>query len=284
MFTTWRHRAKKVHAREVVLRNWRHLSPRIQPLIFTRTDVLRDRCLTENWLALPEDEIRCVNKIPTLRGMFNSAMSTVNSRLYGFSNGDLVFAKDFVKSIDAILSNESLNNKPLLILAKRLNIEYRLYRNTAFSYDDIPRIAKQGEYPKEGSSDIFITNKLFPWKQALDLVIGRMGVGMWLSAFARALNVTLIDVTNTSTVLHLTTDGNLESLKNIDMNCNHDIIKANNLTCDSYSVGFIDCADHVTNYTHNEDIRIFKKQYFNSYCFSPAFYRFVDKIKAKLSD
>ncbi|XP_055958833.1 uncharacterized protein LOC126830477 [Patella vulgata] len=56
------------------------------------------------------------------------------------------------------------------------------------------------------------------------VVVGRIGIGMWIVSYARAVNATIIDITKTVRAIHMTTkSGNFESHWKPNSKCNHEL-------------------------------------------------------------
>ncbi|ESO94554.1 hypothetical protein LOTGIDRAFT_161255 [Lottia gigantea] len=256
--TTWTKTFQKDPVHKVVIENWVNISKQVKPVLVSQEGNIRMEVNSSDWSIISEVETEC-DRIPTLRGVLKKIMSKFTSKLYGFSNSDLIFGKDFWTSVKMVLGHSSLLKKPILILGKRINVKFN--RSETYHIHDIPTIAQRGSYPAEGSSDIFITNKLFPWSNIPKIVVGRMGLGMWIVGYARAQNVTLIDITNTSTILHLTTNiGIQESGYARNHSFNIDLLHKLGFGAAHFQLGSLDCVDRFTQYDTEGKVQIQKRK------------------------
>ncbi|XP_067675455.1 uncharacterized protein [Haliotis asinina] len=254
LFSTWINKRGKEHVQRSVLETWRTWVPQITPVLLTDDPGARLNAEKSGWQVRRVGETGCGNtSMPTLRGMFNDINAQYKGTAYmvGFANGDLVFDDGLLNTMRAFVKQESdvLKTRPVMVLGKRLNVDMK-DNVTVTDVSQVKGHAARGRYPGEGSSDYFITNHLFPWDRVPEIVIGRMGFGMWITAYARANNVTLYDVTKTVTAVHMTTkEGIFESGKSPNTWCNHNLINANHLKPKSYECGWIDCARRRSTYT-----------------------------------
>ncbi|ESO85016.1 hypothetical protein LOTGIDRAFT_168278 [Lottia gigantea] len=243
LFTSWVDVPEKDLVHGNVVRMWRKWKPLIKPLFFYSSASTGKRLEKEGWLVQPVSKTGCgVTEMPTIKDMFLDAMKNHESVLYGYANGDITFDDGMPKAIDYVVNMDVVREKPVLVLVRRTNVDFsngpELDANS-----DITEMYNEGKALKDGSSDGFFTNKLFPWKYLPDIVIGRIGIGMWLASYARAMNVTVIDITKTVKAIHMTTkSGNSESHFKKNGRCNHVIYGRLKLSPTSWGCGFITCA------------------------------------------
>ena len=193
-------------------------------------------------MTAPLPAVAC-GGIPLLREMFLVAVNTSpDARLFGFVNGDLLLGAELRDTLRRVLEDTVAEWEPVLLLLRRLNLPFAEAFHVS-DLDTVERLKARATKVPHGSSDAFITNRLFPWRRIPEVVPGRPGIGMWLVAAARALGVTVIDLTNTVTVLHMTSSaGNLESHKLGNPSCNVQLYRRLGLMPSSWLCGHIDCA------------------------------------------
>ncbi|KAK3741514.1 hypothetical protein RRG08_018131 [Elysia crispata] len=233
LFSTWIDKPEKREAHDNVLRTWRLWEPLVVPLVFTNDSNITTRAHSFGWKVLPEPRCGCISGrgVPLLREMYRSAMATFDSHLYAFVNGDLLLGNGMLSTIEAIVKDKALMAKPLMGLINRINVDF--YHTKS-----------DGKPMTDGSSDGFITNKLFPWQHVPDIVPGRKGVAMWLVSYAREMGVATVDVSGSLRAVHMmaTKFGNNES----GGNCNHKIYNKLRIKPKSWFCGFFKCAQYKT--------------------------------------
>ncbi|ESO94054.1 hypothetical protein LOTGIDRAFT_153537 [Lottia gigantea] len=243
LFTTWIDVAEKDIVHRNVFRTWRKWLPLIKPLFFYINASTGNRLKKEGWLVRPVPKTGCGDSnMPIMRDMFLDAVTNYKSVLYGYANGDITFDNGIQKAIDHLVESTVVQEKPVLILVRRTNVDFsnspELDENS-----NITEMYNKGKAVMDGSSDGFFTNKLFPWEYVPNAVVGRIGIGMWLVSYARAMNVTVIDITKTVRAIHMTTkSGNLESNFKKNVRCNHVIYGQLNIVPSSWGCGHILCA------------------------------------------
>ncbi|KAK6173118.1 hypothetical protein SNE40_016637 [Patella caerulea] len=243
MFTTWTDNEEKSLVHANVMNSWQFWKPLVKPLFFYSNKTTGDRMKKSGWLTLPVSNTACgTSKIPVIRDMFLDAMKNYDSPLYGYANGDISFDNGMSTAINFLKESDIVREKPVMILVRRTNVDFSngplLNKSSNFT-----EILKRGQPLTDGSSDGFFTNKLFPWKYIPDVVVGRIGIGMWIVSYARAVNATIIDITKTVRAIHMTTkSGNYESHWKPNSKCNHELYAKYQAKPSNWGCGHINCA------------------------------------------
>ena len=248
LFTSWTDNKDKSLVYQKTTATWGKLLPAAQPGMFSNETPIVNKTSVARWRVHDISERAC-GGVPTLRGMFLDAVRVYGHAypLFGFSNGDILYDQSLVDTTRQVVLQlgRTFHTKPVLILGKRLNVN--IHKCLSLNVSDLSVLVSSGKYPVEGSSDLFITNSRFPWKDVPALVVGRVGFGMWLVSFARARGVIVIDVTRTTRAIHMTTRaGNFESSDSVNRLCNLRLVRQLGLVPRSYRCGWIDCANHHT--------------------------------------
>ncbi|KAK6173119.1 hypothetical protein SNE40_016638 [Patella caerulea] len=260
LFTSWVDTKEKSLVHMNVMNSWKFWKLLVKPLFFYSNKTTGDRMKKSGWLTLPVSNTACgTSKIPVIRDMFLDAMKNYDSPLYGYANGDITFDEGISTSIKFLSENAIIREKPVMILIRRTNVDFTngplLNRSSNFT-----EIRLRGKVLNDGSSDGFFTNTLFPWKYIPDIVIGRMGIAMWLVSYARAVNATLIEISKTVQVIHMTTkSGNYESHSTQNVYCNHELYKKFNAYPTTWGCGHIHCASLELKADKNGNIILKKK-------------------------
>ena len=199
------------------------------------------------WYGLPLPKTACEG-VPILREMFFVAMREFpKAQLFAFANGDLLFGADLGVTIQHVLRQPMVTTSPLLLLAHRDNLNFTGPQELNLTdVELVPHLKLKAKKLLDGSSDIFMTNRLFPWRHAPDIVVGRMSIGMSLVAMSQVLNVTIINLSKTVTVLHMTSiAGKKESKRNPTFFCNDKMFKRVGLIQRGYRrCPYIECAPY----------------------------------------
>ncbi|XP_041354905.1 uncharacterized protein LOC121372572 [Gigantopelta aegis] len=262
LMSTWNETGEKTLVHGNVLRTWKLWQPTVIPLLFSNDSALTSRALANDWQVLPLLSVTC-GEMPIMRDMYLQAMAKQDSVFYGFANSDILLSEGVRRTVSVISELELSHTRPVMLLISRTNVNF-----SAGPYlDDVSRMndfIKKGWPLKDGSSDVFITNRLFPWKNVPDVVIGRLGIGMWIVSYARTMNVTVIDISKTTSAIHMTTKaGNYESHWKPNSKCNHRIYEKLAIKPPSWRCGFIGCAAMETNYgRQNGKIRVTGRNWF----------------------
>ena len=250
IFTTWpdsdNEEKRRIH--NITLRNWSMFKPRLQIYVFTNSSV--DKVLAESYKAKVFPILHHNGGgAPVLRWMFQQAKehSGGNSHFYGYVNSDILFTDMFIQTLDEISMRKN-NSKPLLIVGRRTNVMDVTYEE-ADTFDDLSHAAAgRGEQFGTNAEDFFITNSAYPWKNMLDVVVGRLAYDNWIVAHSLCkLHVDVIDVSDTVLAVHQSTKagGNFEGFKSEHAHYNNALFKVHGLN-PTWENGFTTCAPERT--------------------------------------
>lgn len=221
LFTTWGHDEEKVQIHENTIKNWASFRPFIRPVLFSNDSSLTKLCRTNGWDVLPQTKVS-KEGIPILKYMFIEILSRYKSTFYGFANSDMLFTSDLLHTLHGVLTSSLFDTtKPGLLIGRRKNVE-NMCHYIGQKWKGIEFISsKRGSLFHEGAQDYFITNKLFPWRDIPEVVIGRIAYDNWLVIHSSQKGYQLIDATKTLLAVHQTTKyGNFEGFKHPHMDYN----------------------------------------------------------------
>lgn len=209
LFTTFRNSPEKTHIYQNTIRNWQLLKPWVQPILYTISGELdmSKYALEHGWavLSVPRTSKQGV---PILRHMFLHAQDHYNATYYGYANGDILFTRGLVNTLEAV--KPSLPNmKQLLIVGRRTNFQLKPKQSIS-TLEEVAKFGKKGKLFSTNAQDYFIsTRNGYPWKTIPDFVVGRVGYDNWLVVTALVKRMFTIDTTLTLLALHQTgSDGN----------------------------------------------------------------------------
>ena len=212
LFTTFKSTKERFWIQSKVILNWRELMPSVQPVLFAnQVDNLTNLAVKHGWKVLPMQRTN-IYGTPHLIPMFDYVLRCFNATFYIFSNGDILYNDEFLKTLFKIKS--SLHKlKNVLATGRRWNYFFDKYNRTQqwdiWKPEKVGHLKKLSEKFRIDAEDYFIVTRDFPWKYLTDIVIGRPGYDNYLVAMANSLNVNTIDATNTITALHLSPNGSV---------------------------------------------------------------------------
>ena len=261
LFSSWTRQGGTVSKGRVyrnIIRNWNSFQPAIQPLVFTSDHDVFEEAFQNQWMALPEKSNRKCAGPPLLPHMFVDAKMRVDDAfLYGFSNADILFSDNLLRTIKFLETSPDLRNKSFMVIGRRTNFDFHLHAAEFISKDDIDKLVSQTEQVQK-SSDYFFTTKDFPWDKVAPLSIGRPAFCRWVMSYAHKIGAIVIDATITISALHLTTeDGNKSSwhLVGNGVHCNEDVIESFPEKV-ILGLGWVECATYETYFDDKGEVKL----------------------------
>lgn len=264
LFTTWDSTMQKPVVYSNAVKNWHSLSTKVKTVVFTDDQGIAKSARSEGWSVKRINTTACFGT-PVLRSMFIQAMEMpTKSRLYGYSNADILFNDGFVESLTAIVKSDFFNKGPILIVGKRIDVNISAINEPRIDQpSDVDTLSRYGNLSYGFAADYYITNELFPWTLVPDLVIGRPLVDNWIIWFAREIGAKVIDISGTVLAVHQIATGR----KRIQIMCNKaEMWRAHLLPNLPIFRGMIECASFETKYTSNKDIIVLPKLYLQHSC------------------
>ena len=273
LFSSWSsvNNTEKDLVHNISLTNWARLQPKISIVLFSN-----DSKVVTTGKQLGAETLPIIHHAgdgaPVLRTMFQTVQKLyTSSYLYGYVNSDILFANNFLESLEYVLTVSDLS-LPLFMTGRRTNVE-NLTPAEAETSAALKKVAKtRGALFGENAQDYFITNKAFPWDRIADVVIGRLAYDNWLVGYARcAINATMIELSDTVLAVHQTTKsgGNFEGFKHPKAHYNEEVLKRAGIK-PVYENGFTRCMQSFTYYSFCGDIAIGKRDSFWVKCQCPV--------------
>ena len=228
LFTTFTNRKDQWRIHLNVLKNWSLFQPKVRLVLFN--DQL-DRSLLSfahglNWTILPVPS-KSPNGTPLLKEMFFTCQNlNPNSTFYGFANGDILFDKGLVDTLE-VISTYLHHISETLVIGMRTNFKVRGRR--IYFLQNVHHIARtEGKLFQKDAEDYFlIAHNKFPWKAVPGIVIGRPAYDNFLVATAHKYGVAVVDATKTLVALHQTgVDGDYAGHRNKDAQYNNKVMGA----------------------------------------------------------
>ncbi|XP_069134372.1 uncharacterized protein [Argopecten irradians] len=200
LFTSWKTFPERYGVYNNTLRNWPSLRPYANIVLFTN-DTIQDEYQQLGWTVLPLK--RSIKGGAVLKYMFMEAMELYpNSKLFGFSNGDLLFTGSFIDTLQAITKSSSLVNKTYMVVGRRMD-KTKITSEEARSWPSITKAGKRGTLmPPTYGIDYFITTPNYHWRNVPEVQIGRYYYDNWIVYDARRNGCVVIDATKSLLAVH----------------------------------------------------------------------------------
>lgn len=258
IFTSWSKSNETDLLRNNTVRNWSLFSPYLYPILFTNDTGLKRDVRAMGWDSLPI--IHAGKGVPVLKHMYLAAMEKIESPLYAFVNGDILFTQSLLETLVSVLQSHLYQNGTVLVVGRRTNV-LNVKRKTASSFQDLANVSvKNGSLFTPWGLDYFITSKTFPWRDMPDVVIGRVGYDNFLVVESNKRKIAVIDATKTLLAVHQTTKkgGNFEGRKKINRDYNINLI-AKIYKKVNYAMGTSSAAKYFTKYNSKSQVCIVKR-------------------------
>lgn len=173
IFTYWSKSNETDLLRNNTVRNWSLFSPYLYPILFTNDTGLERDVRAMGWDSLPI--IHAGKGVPVLKHMYLDAMKKIESPLYAFVNGDILFTQSLLETLVSVLQSDLYQNETVLVVGRRTNV-LNVTRETTIDLKVLMNEAVKNDsvitFP---GLDYLITSKTFPWRDMPEVVIGRDG-------------------------------------------------------------------------------------------------------------
>ncbi|KAJ8321513.1 hypothetical protein KUTeg_000934 [Tegillarca granosa] len=225
LVSSWKSQADKTKMNLNTIKNWASLKPFIRPVLFTDDEELASECRKYGWDVLPLLHT-AAGGVPVLKHMIIKSVRRFNSTFYGYANGDILFSGSLLTTLRGVLSSPILDlKKPALVIGRRTNVD-EVHIDTDASLNSLEEIADtKGFLFKPYALDFFLTNKVFPWKDIPEVVIGRIAYDNWLVLYANENGYQMVDASRTLQAVHQTTSyGNYEGFNSPNVHYNLNLL------------------------------------------------------------
>lgn len=245
MFTSWPSNDKNYEMRNITLKNWANLRPHIRPVFFSTNENDTKDIIRHGWEVLPVTKI-AASGVPVLKYMYLDVIRKFKSKLYGYSNGDILFEDGLIRTLRTVVSSYFPPSIPILIIGQRTNV-LNVTADEGTNMDSLSTIARQrGKLFLTVAEDYFITDSTFPWSHIPGIVIGRPAYDNWLVLNSCQHGRTVIDATASILAVHQTTKaGNFEGLTRKNSNYNKGLLRTLYKSI-KFAAGATSCAPLVT--------------------------------------
>lgn len=203
LFTTVRDVELRRNIQNNTLHNWASLRPAVLPVLFTAPNDTREWQEMSSGLGwIVESAPRTRSGVPILKDMFKFVSRKHPSPFLGFANADNLFGTSLIHTLSELNSLSPIHKRVSLITGRRRNVPENLLEGYTPQYVEI--LASNLSLYSKRAQDYFITSHRagFCWGGVPDFVVGRIGYDNWLMVRAQQWNVTLVDASDTITVLH----------------------------------------------------------------------------------
>jgi len=193
------------------IQSWRHLSPKIEIIIFG--DSMGAREIAKEVKAMHVPDVRCTkNGVPLLSDLFSKANQLSSFDILTFINSDIILPNNFLSSVLKV-NNKATN---FLAIGHRWNLDVNKIINfkkieIENSFREESKISSKKESP--AAIDYFVFKK-GKFNKLPDFAIGRPGYDNWLIWYARRNFIPVIDLSNDLKVIHQNHHFKFHNLKN----------------------------------------------------------------------
>lgn len=114
IFTSWSKSNETDLLRNNTVRNWSLFSPYLYHILFTNDTGLQREVSAMGWDSLPI--IHAGKGVPVLKHMYLAAMDKIESPLYAFVNGDIMFTRSLLETLVSVLHSDLYQNGTVLVV------------------------------------------------------------------------------------------------------------------------------------------------------------------------
>ena len=197
--------------REVIesntVKNWALLGNNVHTLNwYVNKSFIQNFSSSYGWLNRPTTHSN--NNLPEIKYLYLEAANITNTEFYGFSNSDILFSNDVIRTLRAVKEYHSKNHQgiPLLMVGKRMDVPVTKIGNiTEPSHEELLKKYKTfGKLRGSATIDYFITGhpSEYPWEGFLDVVVARNGWDNYMISYAHDNDVITYDSSLTTTAIH----------------------------------------------------------------------------------
>ena len=261
LFSSWGYSKEKRNVHQTLLRLWASWSiSLVNPLVFTKDSKVREMAIVAKWHVLPVGEINdnCKGP-PVLRGLFTDTMRIYDTLFYGYANSDIIFGNGLIRTLRFLQKIYRSSKRPVLIIGRRYNYDFISNHVHLKDPSEVGGLATNGILVNQ-STDYYITNVEFPWKELPMVSVGRLFVARAVVTYAIKHKYDVIDATKTIESVHLTTsDGNYASHSTPGRFCNYFALKESKLRPSYLRFGHCECAKLETSFNRDGEIELISR-------------------------
>jgi len=177
--------------------SWTKLIPRCEIILFGNEPGTAEICQELGLIHVPAVK-RNEYGTPLLSDMFKQAQRIATNYLLCYVNADIILLSNFLKAVAVI------NKRRFLAIGQRMNVDIDWeinYSSPDWEKEVINFALKNGKWHPPTGMDFFVFNKGL-YKEVPDLAVGRTWWDPFLVYLAKVQCVPIIDLTQTTLVLH----------------------------------------------------------------------------------
>ncbi|XP_053401092.1 uncharacterized protein LOC128557591 [Mercenaria mercenaria] len=254
IFSTWTRNEEKSNIYNNTLKNWASFKPVLNPVLFTNDSVLAKDAAKAGWTVTPLTKT-ADNGLPVLKYMYINVIKNFDSTFYCYANSDILFDDGLVQTLVHLvykLDSDILSSTPVFLTGLRWNVINVLGNEISPRQNLKALIKSRGKVFVTSAEDYFITNKIYPWQDIPEIVVGSIAYDNWLVYNARDKKHLTINTSRTIAALHQSLDENnhrshVRDTVNHNANLLMDIYKINL----PYHRGFIECIEKFTDFVND---------------------------------
>lgn len=266
LFSTWTRNDEMSTIQKNTLKNWASFKPVINPVIFTNDTILAKEAETSGWTVRNISKT-AENGLPVLKYMYIDAIKSSDSIFYGYANSDILFDGGLIKTLVNLVYTlqKDISFRPLFLTGLRWNVINVTENDISRRKNISGLVKKKGQVFVTSAQDYFITNRIYPWKDIPEVVVGAIAYDNWLVANAREKKHFTINTSRTILALHQSIDVNqhrshFRDTVNYNANLLQNIYKINL----PYHKGFLECIERYTDFVN--DTFVLGERMVSQYC------------------
>lgn len=182
------------------IQSWMQLEPKPEIIIMGNEEGTESLCKEFGLVHVPD--IKC-NKlgIPLINSIFEKAEQRAINDILCYVNSDIILMSDFINILKLVILEKKC--KDFLLIGKRwdIHIQELIAFNNNWEVNLCANIQKQGELHDATGKDYFVFLKHF-FKKIPSFAIGRVAWDDWMVYMALKKRAFVIDITNSTTVVH----------------------------------------------------------------------------------
>lgn len=182
------------------IQSWMQLEPKPEIIIMGNEEGTESLCKEFGLVHVPD--IKC-NELgtPLINSIFEKAEQRAINDILCYVNSDIILMSDFINTLKLVILEKKC--KDFLLIGKRwdIRIQELIAFNNNWEVNLCANIQKQGELHDATGKDYFVFPKHF-FKKIPSFAIGRVAWDDWMVYMALKKRAFVIDITNSTTVVH----------------------------------------------------------------------------------
>lgn len=212
------------------VRNWAALKPFVQPFVLADLKSISAKIAKRyGWIVKDSNLLGPVSSVglPYINDLLDIVCKdSTNSSFVGFANGDLLFTRSLIKTLQFLNRQKMVKSQNILMIGQRKDLDKfasALVNINGTHLTDITWLNFMDYY--SAGHDIFLFNKCYNWNLLPNFVVGHPKYDMYLPVVAALKNFTVINLSKTVEMAHQFSQPHWASFQEKDQLANLDILE-----------------------------------------------------------